>query len=135
MKKPTKIIVIEDDLDINALIAYNLRKIGFLVEQVFDGYEARGKLSKEHFNIAIVDIMLPGLNGFDICRQIKSGESSSFGTFVIVVSAKTSPQDKLYAHIMGADCYFAKPFSVAILLDAVKEIVTMQNREFIVNQK
>ena len=135
MKTQTKVIVIEDDLDINALISYNLRKEGFLVEQAFDGYEAREKLIKEHFNIAIVDIMLPGLNGFDICREIKSGNCSSFGTFVIVVSAKSSQQDKLYAHIMGADCYFAKPFRVATLLGAMKEIKAVQDKEFIIKQK
>ena len=134
MKNQTKIIIVEDDNDINTLIAYNLRKAGFLVEQVFDGYQAAEKLKNEHFNIAIVDIMLPGLNGFDICREIKSGDSSSFGTFVIVISAKASPQDKLYAHIMGADCYFAKPFSVAILLDAVREIRSMQDKEYVVKQ-
>jgi len=126
---------VEDDKDISALIAYNLRKEDFYVEQVFDGYEAAEKLKNEHFNIAIVDIMLPGINGFDICRKIKSGDSPSFGTFVIVVSAKSSQQDKLYAHIMGADCYFAKPFSVAILLTAVREIKAMQDKEFIVKQK
>lgn len=135
MKNKTKIIVVEDDSDINALIAYNLRKEGFSVEQVFDGYEASGKLRSENFNIAIVDIMLPGLNGFDICREIKSGDSSSFGTFVIVVSAKASQQDKLYAHIMGADCYFAKPFSIAILMDAIREIKAMQDKEFVIKQK
>ena len=135
MKNQTKVIIVEDDKDISTLIAYNLRKAGFLVEQVFDGHNAVKRLRGEHFNIAIVDIMLPGLNGFDICRQIKSGDNSSFGTFVIVASAKTSQQDKLYAHIMGADCYFAKPFSVAILLDAVKEIKAMQDKEFVVKQK
>lgn len=135
MKNKNKIIIVEDDKDISTLIAYNLRKEGFYVEQVFDGYEAAKKLRNEHFNIAIVDIMLPGINGFDICREIKSGENSSFGTFVIVVSAKSSQQDKLYAHIMGADCYFAKPFSVAVLLSAVREIREMQNKEYVVKQK
>lgn len=135
MKKPTKIIIVEDDKDISTLIAYNLRKEGFLVEQVFDGYAASKILKEEHFDIAIVDIMLPGINGFEICREIKGAGNSSSRTFVIVVSAKISPQDKLYAHIMGADCYFTKPFSVAILLDTVKEIKAMQDREFIVNQK
>jgi len=135
MKNKTKIIIVEDDKDISTLIAYNLRKEGFYVEQLFDGDKASEKLKNEHFNIAIVDIMLPGLNGFDICREIKSGDDSSFGTFVIVVSAKTSQQDKLYAHIMGADCYFAKPFSVAVLLNAVREIREMQNKEYVVKQK
>ncbi len=135
MKNPARIIIVEDEKDISSLIAYNLRKEGFFVEQVFDGYSATEKLKNEFFDIAIVDIMLPGINGFDICREIKSGENSSFGTFVIVVSARHSPQDKLYAHIMGADCYFAKPFSIAILLDAVREIRAMQDREFTVKNK
>jgi len=134
MKNQAKIIIVEDDKDISRLIAYNLRKEGFLVEQVFDGYNAAERLKKEYFDIAIVDIMLPGINGFDICREIKSGSNPS-GTFVIVVSAKHTPQDKLYAHIMGADCYFAKPFSVNILLDAVREIRALRDKEFTVKQK
>ena len=135
MKNPTKVIIVEDDKDINILIAYNLRKKGFLVKQVFDGYEASIILKREHFDIAIVDIMLPGINGFEICREIKGAGNSPSRTFVIVVSAKISPQDKLYAHIMGADCYFSKPFSVAVLLNAIKEVKAMQDKEFIVKQK
>ncbi|MFA5176526.1 MAG: response regulator transcription factor [Candidatus Omnitrophota bacterium] len=134
MKNQAKIIIVEDDKDISTLIAYNLRKEGFLVEQVFDGCGAVERLKKEYFDIAIVDIMLPGINGFDICREIKS-ENNPSGTFVIVVSAKHTLQDKLYAHIMGADCYFAKPFSVNILLDAVREIRALRDKEFTVKQK
>ncbi|MFA4990151.1 MAG: response regulator [Candidatus Omnitrophota bacterium] len=135
MKNHAKLIIVEDARDINELIAYNLRKEGFIVEQVFDGYAAADKIRNTHFDIAIVDIMLPGIDGFDICREIKSGDNPSFGTFIIVISAKHSPQDKLYAHIMGADCYFAKPFSVAVLLGAVREIKAMLDQEFVVKQK
>ncbi|MFH0856049.1 MAG: response regulator transcription factor [Candidatus Omnitrophota bacterium] len=135
MRNPFKVIIVEDDKDVSALIAYNLRKEGLLVEQVFDGYAAAEKLKNEYFNIAVVDIMLPGLDGFDICRRIKSKDNPLSGTFVIVVSAKNSPQDKLYAHIMGADCYFDKPFSVAVLLDAVRELKAMQEKEFVVKVK
>ncbi|MDD5027096.1 MAG: response regulator, partial [Candidatus Omnitrophica bacterium] len=82
MKNTAKIIIVEDDKDISGLITYNLRKEGFLVEQVFDGYTATDKIRSTHFDIAIVDIMLPGIDGFDICREIKSGDNPSFGTFV-----------------------------------------------------
>lgn len=129
MVNKNKIIVIEDDPDINKLISYSLRKEGFIVEQVFDGDEAVEKLKRENFSIVILDIMLPGINGFDICKEIKeSGNSSE--SFIIVVSAKSSSQDKLYAHILGADCYLSKPFKVAALIDIVKEAQSMQNKVF-----
>lgn len=129
-----KIIVIEDDKDINALIAYNLRKQGFFVEQVFDGESARERLKNGDFNIAILDIMLPGADGFDICKEIKKSDYSH-KTFVIMVTAKSSPQDKLYAHILGADGYFTKPFSIGLLMNTVNEINALQNKQFLVKDK
>ena len=129
MKNSNRVIVIEDDVDINTLISYNLRKEGFLVEQAFDGLTALQKLKAGYFDIVILDIMLPGVDGFDICRDIKGNDTLS-KVFVVVVSAKVSPQDKLYAHILGVDCYLTKPFKVATLVDIVKEISTMQNKEF-----
>ena len=124
-----KIIVIEDDPNINKLISYNLRKEGFIVEQVFDGDEAVKRLGSEYFSIVILDIMLPGINGFDICKEIKENDNSS-KSFIIVVSARSSSQDKLYAHILGADCYLSKPFRLGALIDVVKEVQAMQNKVF-----
>jgi len=129
MVNKNKIIVIEDDLDINKLITYNLRKEGFTVEQVFDGDEAVERLRNEYFSIVVLDIMLPGINGFDICKEIKENDNSS-KSFIIVVSAKSSSQDKLYAHILGADCYLSKPFKVGTLIDVVKEVQAMQSKIF-----
>lgn len=124
-----KIIVIEDDCDINKLISYNLRKEGFIVEQVFDGDEAVARLKNEYFSIVVLDIMLPGINGFDICKEIKENDNSS-QSFIIVVSARSSSQDKLYAHILGADCYLSKPFRVGLLIDVIKEVQSMRNKTF-----
>lgn len=124
-----KIIVVEDDPDINKLIAYNLRKEGFIVEQAFDGDEASEKLRSGCFSIVILDLMLPGINGFDICKEIKESDSAS-KSFIIVISAKTSSQDKLYAHILGADCYLSKPFRVERLIGVVREVQAMQNKDF-----
>ncbi|MBN2830761.1 MAG: response regulator [Candidatus Omnitrophica bacterium] len=126
-----RILVVEDDKDINGLIAYNLRKNGFLVEQVFDGLEARKALVQEFFPIVILDIMLPGIDGFDICKDIKE---SIIGhkSYVIMISAKASEQDKLYAHILGADCYITKPFFVKDLISVIKEISALSTREYTV---
>jgi len=134
MKNLNRIVIIEDDRDINELIAYNLRKEGFFVEQLYDGLKAREKLNVEHFDIVILDIMLPGIDGFDICKEFNDNKDYS-RTFFIIVSAKGNVQDKLYAHILGADFYFTKPFNVSELINTVKEISSMQDREYVVKQK
>ncbi|MDD4981463.1 MAG: response regulator [Candidatus Omnitrophota bacterium] len=126
-----RILVVEDDKDINGLIAYNLRKNGFLVEQVFDGDEAKEKLDSEFFSIVILDIMLPGIDGFDICRDIKES-ITGHKSYVIMVSAKGSEQDKLYAHILGADCYIQKPFFVKDLISIVDEISVLLKKDYTV---
>ena len=124
-----RIIVIEDDKDINKLIAYNLKKEGFLVEQVYDGSKARQRLSESFFDIVILDIMLPGRDGFAICKEFKENEKYS-RSFFIIASAKTEPKDRLYAHILGADLYFTKPFLVGELVEEVKKLNFMQNKEY-----
>ena len=131
MDKARKIIVIEDERDINNLIAYNLRKEGFVVKQVIDGIAASAILKREHFDIVILDIMLPGIDGFDICKELKERDDA-YKTFVIVVSARTATQDKLYAHIMGADYYITKPFEVSSLMGVVSELCTILEKEFLV---
>ncbi len=126
-----KVIVIEDDPDINKLITYALQKEGFAVEQVFDGNIGAQRLKSDYFNIVVLDIMLPGLSGYDICKEIKEKDSLP-KPFVIVISAKSSYQDKLYAHILGADCYLSKPFRVGKLTEIVNEIRQMQNKNYTV---
>ena len=126
-----KILVVEDDKDINGLIAYNLRKNGYSVEQVFDGDDAKEKLDFEFFPIVILDIMLPGIDGFDICRDIKES-ITGHKSYMIMVSAKGSEQDKLYAHILGADCYIQKPFFVKDLISIVDEISALLNKDYTV---
>jgi len=127
----SKILIVEDDTDINGLIAYNLRKNSFLVDQVFDGVEAEKKLKQEFFPIVILDIMLPGIDGFDICKDIKASITGA-KSYVIMISAKGSEKDKLYAHILGADCYIAKPFFVKDLISVVKEISALLTKEYTV---
>lgn len=128
-----KIIVVEDERDINNLIAYNLRKENFSVEQAFDGNEAMKKLNGERFNIVILDLMLPGVDGFTICNRIKN-DKNCFKTFVIIVSARNNHQDKLYAHLQGADFYITKPFSVGMLMDTVEELSLLQDKEYLVTK-
>ncbi len=131
MNNDKKIIIVEDDSDINNLIAYNLRKEGFNVEQVFDGSSAQGRLQNENFDIAILDIMLPGVDGLELCRLVKANPRN-FYTFIMMVSAKAQEEDKLIAQLLGADCYLSKPFSLTRLLNTVREVSANLDKQFLV---
>lgn len=131
MANNKKIIIVEDDKDINSLIAYNLGKKGFVAEQAFDGAGAMQRIKEDVFDIVILDIMLPGIDGFDICKEIKNDPRYS-RSFIVVVSAKCNEQDKLYAHLLGADYYLTKPFNLSRILGAVKEISESLNKEYLV---
>jgi len=134
MKNTRKIIVIEDDRDISELIAYNLRQQGYFCEQVFSGLDAVDELKRKPFEIIILDLMLPGIDGFDICRELKS-EGDNPRRFIIVVSARNSAEDKIYANMLGANMYLTKPFKVAQLIEAVDEIDGLLDKEYLVKSR
>jgi len=124
-----RILIVEDDENLNRLISYNLSKNGFQAECVYDGFIAKEKLSKEIFDIVILDIMLPGIDGFQICQSIKENPAA-YKTFVVVLTARTQPLDKIYGNIVGADYYLTKPFSVAKLMEIIKELIVMRDKDY-----
>jgi DNA-binding response OmpR family regulator len=130
-RKEKRILIVEDDENLNRLISYNLSKNGFKAECVYDGFTAKEKLSKEFFDIVILDIMLPGIDGFQICQLIKENPAA-YKTFVVVLTARTQPLDKIYGNIVGADYYLAKPFSVSKFMEVVKELITIRDKDYFV---
>ncbi|MCK9431845.1 MAG: response regulator [Candidatus Omnitrophica bacterium] len=131
MAEGKKVMVVEDDCDISNLIAYTLQKEGFRAEQYFDGESALRRIKEDVFDIFILDIMLPGPDGFEICKAIKDDPRFS-RAFIIMVSAKCREQDRLYAHLLGADYYLTKPFNLASLTGAVREASSFRDREYLV---
>jgi len=121
-KKKRRILIVEDDKDINSLLSYNLSRNGFRTESVYDGLVARDKLARENFDLVVLDIMLPGVDGFSICKMIKDNISTS-QTPVVILSARTQALDIIYGETIGADCYITKPFSIIKLIEIVKELV------------
>lgn len=110
-----KILIIEDDTDINNLMAECLRKAGYVCTQAFSGTE--GLLHAQHgaFDLIILDLMLPGLNGEAVLPQIREEQTAP----VIVVSAKDSLDSKVELLTAGADDYITKPFEVQEFLARV----------------
>ncbi|MDD5668500.1 MAG: response regulator [Candidatus Omnitrophica bacterium] len=131
IRKEKKILVVEDDKNLNRLISYNLSKNGFTPESIYDGLEANTKLSQEIFDIVVLDIMLPGIDGFHICKAIKENPAA-FKTFVVMLTARAESQDKIYGNLVGADCYITKPFSVAKLMEIIKELISMRDKDYFV---
>lgn len=126
-----RVIIVEDDRDISGLISYNLRKEGFLTEEFADGGKAMNRIGEEIFDIVVLDIMLPGVDGFEICRAINDDPRYS-RSFVIMVSAKCREQDRLYAHLLGADYYLTKPFDLTELISAARESSALLDREYLI---
>lgn len=130
-KKEKRILVVEDDTNLNKLISYNLSKNGYTVESAYDGISAKEKLSKDVFDVVVLDIMLPGIDGFRICEFIKENPAAS-KTFVVVLTARVQPLDKIYGNLVGADYYLTKPFSVSKLMEIIKELISVRDKDFFV---
>lgn len=114
MEDITHILIIEDDTDINELVATSLRRTGYACEQAFSGSEARLLLhaatanGDAPFDLVITDLMLPGASGEDLVREIRTRSDAP----IIVISARTGVNDKIELLKLGADDYLAKPFDL-----------------------
>lgn len=114
MEDTTRILVIEDDIDINEMVATSLRKAGYTCDQAFSGSEARLLLQAASangdapFDLVITDLMLPGASGEDLVREIRLRSDAP----IIVVSARSGAGDKVELLKLGADDYLAKPFDL-----------------------
>lgn len=114
-----KILAIDDEPDILKIISLRLAKEGFEIVKASDGEEALKKFFQENPNLVILDLMLPKLDGFEVCRLIR--ESSNVP--IIILSAKGDEIDKLMGFRLGSDDYLVKPFSPSELLMRVKAVL------------
>src|SRR5574340_262538 len=117
-----KVLVVDDEPDIVELITYNLKKEGFDVYPAFDGEDTLAKIRKEKFDFVILDLMLPGIQGMEICRIMRSDPQMK-NIPIIMLTAKGEEVDKILGLEMGADDYMTKPFSPRELLARIKTVM------------
>lgn len=118
----TKILIVDDESDIVDLVSYNLEREGFSTVKAYDGEAALRKVRTEKPDLLILDLMLPGIGGLDICKKIRATpEISSLP--IIMLTAKTDEIDKIIGLEIGADDYMTKPFSVKELVARVRTIL------------
>lgn len=114
-----KILVVDDEKDILELIDYNLTKNGYRVKTAASGEDALELIRENDYDLIILDLMLPGVDGFDLCKIIKSDKQRG-NIPIIMVTAKAEEADKVAGLEIGADHYVTKPFSPRELLAIVK---------------
>lgn len=114
-----KILVVDDEISLQETLAYNLKKQGYEVETSGDGAEALEMARKIEPDLIILDVMLPGLDGFEICRILRKEMS----TPVLMLTARDDEIDRVVGLEVGADDYLAKPFSMRELIARVKALL------------
>jgi DNA-binding response OmpR family regulator len=110
---PEKILIIEDDPTMQRVLKDNFEFSGYLVRTASDGRAGVQAVLESKPDLIILDIMLPGLNGFDVCRRVRK---EGLATPIIMLSAKSQETDVVFGLNLGADDYVAKPFSIDVLL-------------------
>jgi two-component system, OmpR family, response regulator len=112
----TRILLVDDEQSIQTLLSYPLRKDGYHVTSALDGREALQRFAEGRFDLVILDLMLPKLNGIEVCRQLRSQSQVP----IIMLTAKGSETDKVAGLELGADDYITKPFSMREFRSRVK---------------
>lgn len=111
-----RVLVVDDEKPISDILKFNLQKEGYEVAVAFDGEEAVRKVYQFEPDLILLDIMLPKMDGFQVCKKIRE----SFNTPILMLTAKEEEVDKVLGLELGADDYITKPFSVRELMARVK---------------
>lgn len=122
MTKPDTILVVEDEEDIQELIRFNLTRAGYHVVGVASGEAALTALKQQTPHLVLLDLMLPGTDGLEVCRRLRA-DSATRNTPVIMVTAKGEESDVVAGLELGADDYVVKPFSPRVLIARVQAVL------------
>lgn len=120
MDKPKRILIVEDDLNLAGLLTIHLKDEGYAVTHCADGNQALAQLAAGSWDALILDLMLPGVDGLEICRQARA---MARYTPIIITSARASETHRIVGLELGADDYQAKPYSVLELVVRVKALL------------
>lgn len=123
-----KILIVEDEANIRQLVRYNLEKEGFQVMEAADGLQGLRTAQKEKPDLVLLDLMLPGMDGLEVCRTLKGAPATS-ALPIIMLTAKAEEVDKIIGLELGADDYMTKPFSPRELTARIKAVLRRSQKE------
>jgi two-component system phosphate regulon response regulator PhoB len=120
MAKP-RVLIIEDERDLLEVLTYNLQREGFEVAVAHDGQEGLRKAQMHLPDMILLDLMLPKLDGLEVCRELKAGERTRTIP-ILMLTAKAEETDQVVGFTMGADDYVTKPFSIKVLVQRIRAL-------------
>lgn len=123
-----KILVVDDEEHIVELLQFNLSNVGYKVITANNGIDALKKVKENKPDLLLLDLMLPGMDGLDVCKEVKRDKETS-KTSIIMLTAKSEELDKILGLELGADDYITKPFSIRELLARVKAVLRRSNTD------
>ena len=126
LNEKNKILIVEDEQDIRDLLIFNLQKEGFKVESADNGDSALSLIRKNNFDLILLDLMLPGIGGFDLTRILKNDKKTSKAP-ILMLTAKGEESDIVKGLELGADDYMTKPFSIKVLIARINKILIKSN--------
>ena len=121
------LLVVEDDEDILELVAYNLAKAGYRVTKAATGREALARVAEEPPDLVVLDLMLPEIDGTEVCRRLK-GDANTSAIPVVMLTAKGEESDIVAGLELGADDYITKPFSPQVLLARIRAVLRRKEK-------
>ncbi|HTN75041.1 MAG TPA: response regulator [Pirellulaceae bacterium] len=116
-----KVLIIEDDRSLAEVLAYNLKQAGYEVLCAHDGQDGILQAQMKSPDLVLLDLMLPVVDGLDVCRKLRS-DASTRDMLIVMLTAKAEESDELIGFSLGADDYVAKPFSVKVLIERIKAL-------------
>jgi len=117
-----RILVVEDESAIRELLQLHLSLAGFDIEEIGDGAAALERTRSDRFDLIVLDLMLPGLDGITLCRAVR-GQGANLATPILMLTARDSESDKVLGLESGADDYLTKPFGIREMLARVGAIL------------
>ncbi len=114
------VLVVEDDLSVARFMAQAATEAGYTVQNETDGLVALQLAQNTHFDLILLDVMLPGLDGFEVCRRLRAAKNDSL---ILIITARDTTEDKVQGLDAGADDYIAKPFKVVELLARMRALL------------
>jgi DNA-binding response OmpR family regulator len=122
MTSTPRVLVVEDELNIRELVCLHLRHEGYTCEGVADGQRALQRAESERFDLMVVDVMIPGLDGLSLCRAVRNGRMNH-DVPILILTARREEADKVVGLESGADDYLTKPFGVRELVARARALL------------
>jgi hypothetical protein len=120
-----KVLIVDDERDLVAMLAYNLGKRGYRISTAYSGFEAWEKIESGKPELLILDLMMPDLDGWELCRLVRRSQKKEISDIgILMLTARAMPEDRVYGLEIGADDYLTKPFSLSELVLRVEKLAT-----------